>query len=121
LFDVINHHRKVMVLWLEGGRTCTGKTFQWSQSGRKKIRQLKRSVVWLIKKSKAPVFTVWLENGDVPDQPHKKLFSLPNFKRGPIVVKLGSFVQFPRELKNIDSSEVASIIANNLLVLADQE
>jgi len=120
MFDAANERNRVMMLFPEGGRTCTGKVFQFSRSGKKKIRLLKHSVGWLVLKTQAPVFTMWLENGQVPDQPGKKLFSWPNFKRGPIVIKLGIIIEFYEGIRE-DSSEITSIVAKNLLELADQE
>lgn len=117
MLDTASEHKRVMMLLPEGGRTCTGKIFRWSRSKRKKIRDLKRSVGWLISRTQAPVLTMWLENGNPPDQPAKRLFSWPSFKRGPILVRLGKFMQFSRE---DDSVQITDKIANNLLELADQ-
>jgi hypothetical protein len=63
---------------------------------------------------------MWLENGQAPDQPGKKLFSWPNFKRGQIVVKFGKVMEPDKELDR-SPSEITDIIAKDLLELADQE
>lgn len=121
MLNVANGHNRVTMLLPEGGRTCTGKVFQFSESGRKKIRPLKCSVGWLALKTRAPVFTMWLENGQVPDQPGKKLFSWPTFKRGPIIVKFGKIMELNRGLTTMSPPELTNIIAMDLLELADKE
>lgn len=120
MISVLNDFNGVLIHFPEGGRTCTGKNFLVSSKG-KKIRVLKPSAGWLILKTQASVFPVWIENGEAPLQPGKRLFSWPNFKRGPIIVRFGKLMKFSEQLSSKSALELTDIIAKNLLNLADQE
>ena len=111
--------RGIAVTQPEGGRTCTARPGQlvYSKAGRK-MRKLKHSVGWLAQHGFS-VWPVWIENGDVPQQPGKRLFSWPNFRRGKVVVKFGRLMRFPEGTKS--ATELTAIIEKNLLRLADSE
>jgi len=109
-----------IIHFAEGGRTCTGTTFHFSQK-RKLIRRLKPSLGFLVRKTKAKVLPVWLENGKVELVPKKPLFSFPNLFSGPITVKFGTIIEPTQELVAQDSAEVTEVVAQNLLELADRE
>jgi 1-acyl-sn-glycerol-3-phosphate acyltransferase len=121
ILNVLNELNGVMIYFPEAGRTCTGKKFMFSKSGKKKIRILKNSVGSLILKTQASFVTMWLENGEVPLQPGKKLFSWPRFNGKPIVVRFGKFVELDEILKAKSAAELTDLIAESLLELADQE
>lgn len=121
MLNILSSHKGIMIYSPEGGRTCTGNKFQFSNSGKNKIRILKSSVGWLVLKTKASIIPIWLENGEVPHQPGKKLFSRPNFKRGQIIIKFGKPMELDEETMLKGPFEITNIIAKNLLELADQE
>jgi len=121
MLGVLKEQFGVLVHFIEPGRTCTGKSFLFSKNKNKKIRTPKSSVGWLALKTESSVWSVWLENGEAPLQPDKKLFSWPSFSRGSIIVKYGKIMEASAEIGAMSPRELTGVIAENLLELADQE
>jgi len=112
----------IIILFAEGGRTCFGKTFQYSAAG-KRIRELKNGVGWLILKTGAIIVPVWVEDTEkiLPNSPdRKKLFSFPRLGRT-ITIKIGETIRFAVESPYLDKDQVTNIIAGKLLELADEK
>lgn len=121
LLDIAASKQRTMMLFPEGGRTCTGKNFTYSNNGTKKIRTLKDSLGGLVLRTHAPVALVWMEEKiDAPDEPGKKLFSRPTLKRGPIIIKFGKTLQFQEELLTMNKSCLTDLIAKEFLELAEE-
>ncbi len=110
----------IIVLFPEGGRTRNGDTFLYSPSSGRRMRPLKKSVGWLVLKTKAPVLTIWTEDVSWFKEPTKRLFSRPRWKRK-ITVKIGKPMQFSDSLEAMSPSQLTEVITSSLLRLADQE
>lgn len=112
--------KKIVVLFAEGGRTFKGKTFLYSQTG-KKMRELKRGVGRLVVRTGARVLPIWLEGTDTVLLNHPtKLFGGVNLK-GKITIKIGELMEFPTSQRIGKGEEIVKIIEQALLKLADEE
>lgn len=112
-----------IVVHPEAGRTCTAPADKLLRSKKgHKLRPLKSSVAWLARRVPgSSILPIWVDNGDVPQQPGKPLFSWPNLKRGPMVIKIGQLMVLDEELRVKDPRALTEIITANLLELADKE
>lgn len=117
---------KILILFPERGRTETalsrGQTFLYSQGGEKKIATLSEGIAWLILKTDAPVFFIWVEGTDkfFPNtiwiKGQKSRFPLPRFG-GRITIKIGKTVKFEKTNK----VDIIQKVAMTLLELGDEE
>ena len=106
---------KRIILFPEGGRTCKGTNFRFSQKG-KKIRRLAEGAGWLAANTGVPIVHVWLEGTDkVFPNTRTGLFFLRFWKR--IVIKIGVPLIF---LRNTKATEATEKIEEILLRLADE-
>lgn len=110
----------LIMFFPEGGRTCTGKKFLHGNNGNM-IRELASSTGWLISKTQSPILPIWFENGPIEVIPGKRLFSWPNFSKGPITIKVGQMIVPSQELLVKEPSEITSFVAQKMLELADRE
>lgn len=113
---------RIMMLFIEPGRTCTygGRDFLYSESGRHWVRppaDLVGSAI--LSNPDTSVVTIWINNGNVPIHPGKRLFSLPNFSRGPGVVSIGETINHG-SLNPCNRHQATIAVAKRLLARADQ-
>lgn len=121
MLDALNNYNGVLMHYAEEGRTGTGTDFQKSKNRGMLMRPLKKTIGWLILKTRACALPIWLENGEIAPQRNKKLFSWPRFfKNKPIIVKIGKLISF-ESMEAMTASEISEVIQANLLRLADQE
>ena len=105
-----------MILFPEGGRTSSGGSFLFSESGKKKIREFRGGFAWLAKKTGATVLPVWVEGTDrvLPNTNRITYRHLKFWKR--VVIKLGRPLHFESE----DLDEITRTVEAVVLKLADQ-
>ena len=118
---VMQRQHRVMMYFIEPGRTCTGKKFLLSKRRGKRIRKPANFIGALV--SKIPdisVVTAWVETGKTLLQPGKRLFSWPNL-RDAITIRFGEPIKFSDKTGNDAAARLTKKIVENLLDLADQE
>jgi hypothetical protein len=110
--------RGIIISFIEPGRTCTGKEFLYSESGRNCIRVIPDTVGLLASRIEGvSVGLVWVGNGKMVPQPGKKLFSWPNLMQ---LITVG-FSEISAELfVGKDSTECTRLVVTELLRLADR-
>lgn len=111
---------KILVIHVEGGRTSSAseKDLFYSPKKRKKLRHLKEGIASLIKRTKAPVFFIWIDDSDkvMPNLPGR-LYSFPRLWNK-VVIKIGEIVRFDSDLSR---EEITQRVVTRLLDLADEE
>lgn len=121
-------NKGILVLFPEGGRTEASesageKKYLTSPQG-KKIREFKRGVGILARKTNATIVPVWIEGTDkiIPNQKYFTFKSLLNLNlKEKIYIKIGQPFQYPEELKKIhQTEEAAKYIEQKILELADE-
>ena len=117
MLDAVKHGR-IMFYFIEPGRTCTGKEFIYSPSGRRKIRKPTQLVGSALLIDGISVVAIWIDNGDVPVQPGKPLFSSPNLKRGPATITIGQQIKRSKDWKRREEATIA--VVGELLQCADK-
>lgn len=117
IIEALNKGKRI-VIFPEGGRTCRGKDFLYSNKG-KKIRKFKNGVGLIIRRTKAAVIPVWLDGTDdfFPNST-KRLFYL-RFGVARMKIKIGQVINFEKN-DMPDSEQVTRIITDALLKLADE-
>ena len=106
-----------IILFPEGGRTFKGTNFLYSRM-RKKLRELKNGIGWLVSRTEAVVVPVWIE-GTENVLPNNKFPFLRVWRK--ITIKIGQPLEFPESPENNAKEKITQRITNALLKLADEE
>jgi len=121
MLKVLTQKSGIIIIFPERGRTNSGREFVYSKAG-KRIRPISDSVAWMALKAQISVIVpVWLENSNGTQDPAKRLFSWPNLKRGPAIIKFGKPMKLSDHSETADYSQLTDKITQSLLGLADQE
>ncbi len=109
-----------IILFPEGGRTFRGRKFLYSKT-RRKIRELKEGIGWLVLKTKALIVPIWVEGTDKV-LPNSRFYSRYPFLRfwKRITIKIGKPQRFQSQ-RFQKIKQVTERITQALLELADEE
>ena len=117
--DLLNR-KKIVVLFAEGGRTFKGDKFRYSAGG-KRLRELKRTVGFLVARTGAEVLPIWVEGADkVLLNHHTKLYG-GIYLRQKVTIKIGKLIRARKSLRIGSSREITERITKLLLELADEK
>jgi 1-acyl-sn-glycerol-3-phosphate acyltransferase len=118
----------IIIPFTEGGRTCFGKAFAYSNNGKKirisdevdKTTEGARGISWLISQTNPTVLFIWVEGAEkvLPNSSdRKKLYQIPPNFREQVTIKIGKPVCF---LKGYSKNKMAEELTSNLLNLANE-
>lgn len=118
MMEAVAKMKRVLMYFLEPGRTCTGKSFLFSKDGQRQIRVPTGFLALLAQEIPGTVFVpVWFETGKTKLYPGKPLFSVPDFSNK-ITVTFGKPIKLSADLKEKTSAEVMKIFTEGLLETA---
>jgi len=110
---------KILIMYPEGGRTSSAseKDLFYSPKEGKKLRHLKEGIGSLVKRTKASVLFVWIDDSDkvMPNLPGR-FYSFPRLWNK-VVIKIGEIVRFDSALSR---EELTQQVVTHLLELADE-